>query len=209
MILYGYPMSSASYRVRIALALKGIEVTTVTKQLRRGEQRAKDFLQINPQGFVPVLRLDDGEVLTQSLAIIEYLDEAYPQTPLLPQAPLDRARVRALSLLIACDIHPLNNLRVLQYLEGTLGAAQGTRDTWYRHWIEAGFEALEESLGRDPARGRFCYGDAPSLADVCLVPQVFNARRYSVDLAPFPRIAAIDAACHEIAAFASAAPEKQ
>jgi maleylacetoacetate isomerase len=209
MILYGYPMSSASYRVRIALALKGIEVTTVTKQLRRGEQRAKDFLEINPQGFVPVLSLDDGQALPQSLAIIEYLDEVYAQPPLLPAAPIARARVRALSLLIACDIHPLNNLRVLQYLEGSLGEAQSARDTWYRHWIEAGFEALEETLGRDPARGRFCYGDAPSLADVCLVPQVFNARRYSVDLAPFPRIVAIDAACREIAAFASAAPEKQ
>ena len=208
MILYGYPMSSASYRVRIALALKGIEVTTVTKQLRRGEQRAKDFLEINPQGFVPVLSLDDGQVLPQSLAIIEYLDEVYPQPPLLPAAPIGRARVRALSLLIACDIHPLNNLRVLQYLEGSLGETQSARDTWYRHWIEAGFEALEEALGRDPARGRFCYGDAPSLADVCLVPQVFNARRYSVDLVPFPRIVAIDAACHEIAAFAGAAPEK-
>jgi maleylacetoacetate isomerase len=208
MILYGYPMSSASYRVRIALALKGIEVTTVTKQLRRGEQRAKDFLEINPQGFVPVLSLDDGQALPQSLAIIEYLDEVYPQPPLLPAAPIERARVRALSLLIACDIHPLNNLRVLQYLEGSLGEAQSARDTWYRHWIEAGFEALEEALGRDPMRGRFCYGDAPSLADVCVVPQVFNARRYSVDLVPFPRIVAIDAACHEIAAFASAAPEK-
>jgi maleylpyruvate isomerase len=208
MILYGYPMSSASYRVRIALALKGIEVTTVTKQLRRGEQRAKDFLEINPQGFVPVLSLDDGQALPQSLAIIEYLDEVYPQPPLLPAAPIERARVRALSLLIACDIHPLNNLRVLQYLEGSLGEVQSARDTWYRHWIEAGFEALEEALGRDPARGRFCYGDAPGLADVCLVPQVFNARRYSVDLVPFPRIVAIDAACREIAAFASAAPEK-
>jgi maleylacetoacetate isomerase len=209
MILYGYPMSSASYRVRIALGLKGVEVTTVTKQLRRGEQRAKDFLELNPQGFVPVLSLDDGQALSQSLAIIEYLDEAYPHPPLLPTAPLERARVRAMSLLIACDIHPLNNLRVLQYLEGSLGETQGVRDTWYRHWIEVGFEALEEALGRDPARGRFCFGDAPSLADVCLVPQVFNARRYSVDLVPFPRIVAIDAACHEIAAFASAAPEKQ
>jgi maleylacetoacetate isomerase len=209
MILYGYPMSSASYRVRIALALKGVEVTTITKQLRRGEQRAKDFLEINPQGFVPVLSLDDGHMIPQSLAIIEYLDEVYPQPPLLPAAPIERARVRALSLLIACDIHPLNNLRVLQYLEGSLGEAQSVRDAWYRHWIEAGFEALEEALGRDPARGRFCYGDTPSLADVCLVPQVFNARRYSVDLAPFPRIVAIDAACREIAAFASAAPEKQ
>jgi maleylacetoacetate isomerase len=209
MILYAYPMSSASYRVRIALALKGVEVTTVTKQLRRGEQRAKDFLEINPQGFVPVLSLDDGHVLPQSLAIIEYLDEIYPQPPLLPAAPIERARVRALSLLIACDIHPLNNLRVLQYLEGSLGEAQSARDAWYRHWIEAGFEALEEELGRDPARGRFCFGDTPSLADLCLVPQVFNARRYSVDLTPFPRIVAIDAACREIAAFASAAPEKQ
>ena len=209
MILYGYPMSSASYRVRIALALKGIEVTTVTKQLRRGEQRAKEFLEINPQGFVPVLSLDDGKLLPQSLAIIEYLDEVYPQPPLLPAAPMDRARVRALSLLIACDIHPLNNLRVLQYLEGSLGEAQSARDAWYRHWVEAGFEALEQTLGRDPMRGRFCYGDAPTLADVCLVPQVFNARRYSVDLVPFPRIVAIDAACREIAAFASAAPEKQ
>ena len=209
MILYGYPMSSASYRVRIALALKGVEVTTITKQLRRGEQRAKDFLEINPQGFVPVLSLHDGHMIPQSLAIIEYLDEVYPQPPLLPAAPIERARVRALSLLIACDIHPLNNLRVLQYLEGSLGEAQSVRDAWYRHWIEAGFEALEEALGRDPARGRFCYGDTPSLADVCLVPQVFNARRYSVDLAPFPRIVAIDAACREIAAFASAAPEKQ
>ena len=208
MILYNYPMSSASYRVRIALALKGIEATIVTKQLRRGEQRAKDFLEINPQGFVPVLSLDDGQALPQSLAIIEYLDEVYPQPPLLPAAPIERARVRALSLLIACDIHPLNNLRVLQYLEGSLGETQSARDTWYRHWIEVGFEALEEALGRDPARGRFCYGDAPSLADVCLVPQVFNARRYSVDLVPFPRIVAIDAACREIAAFASAAPEK-
>jgi maleylpyruvate isomerase len=208
MILYGYPMSSASYRVRIALALKGIEVTSVTKQLRRGEQRAKEFLEINPQGFVPTLALDDGQILTQSLAIIEYLDEVHPQPPLLPAAPLERARVRALAQLIACDIHPLNNLRVLQYLEGTLGETQNVRDAWYRHWIESGFEALEAALGRDPARGRFCFGDAPTLADVCLVPQVFNARRYSVDLTPYPRVAAADAACREIPAFASAAPEK-
>jgi maleylacetoacetate isomerase len=208
MILYGYAMSSASYRVRIALALKGIEVTTLTKQLRRGEQRAQDFLAVNPQGFVPVLSLDDGATLAQSLAIIEYLDEMYPQPPLLPATPIERARVRAMSLLIACDIHPLNNLRVLQYLEGSLGAAQGVRDAWYRHWIEVGCAALEELLARDPSRGRFCHGDAPSLADVCLVPQVFNARRYSVNLAPFPRVVAIDAACRELATFASAAPEK-
>ena len=209
MILYGYSMSSASYRVRIALCLKGIEPTRVTKQLRRGEHRHKDFLHLNPQGFVPALELDDGQVLTQSLAIIEYLDEIHPQPPLLPAAPLGRARVRSMAQLIACDVHPLNNLRVLQYLEGPLAQTPGTRDAWYRHWIEAGFAALEETLGRDASRGRYCHGESPTLADVCLVPQVFNARRFSVDLGPYPRIVAIDAACHELAAFAAAAPEKQ
>jgi maleylpyruvate isomerase len=209
MILYGYSMSSAAYRVRIALTLKGIEATTVSKQLRRGEHRLKDFLQLNPQGLVPALELDDGRVLTQSLAIIEYLDEVYRQPPLLPARPADRARVRGMAQLIACDIHPLNNLRVLQYLEGPLGQAPGTRDTWYRHWIEAGFAALEAMLGRDASRGRFCFGEAPTLADVCLVPQVFNARRFSVDLSAYPCIVAIDAACRELPAFARAAPEKQ
>lgn len=209
MILYGYSMSSASYRVRIALALKGLEATTVAKQLRRGEHRLKDFLQINPQGFVPALGLDDGHVLTQSVAIIEYLDEVYPLPPLLPVEPLERAGVRALCQIIACDVHPLNNLRVLQYLETSMGQSQSARDTWYRHWIEAGFTALEDLLARDPKRGRFCYGDAPTMADVYLVPQVFNARRFSVDLAPFPRIVAIDAACLEIASFSGASPEKQ
>lgn len=208
MILYGYSMSSAAYRVRIALSLKGIEAATVSKQLRRGEHRLRDFLQLNPQGLVPALELDDGRVLTQSLAIIEYLDEVHPQPPLLPASPEDRARVRGMAQLIACDIHPLNNLRVLQYLEGPLGQAPGTRDIWYRHWIEAGFAALEEMLGRDASRGRFCFGEAPSLADVCLVPQVFNARRFSVELGAYPCIVAIDAACRELPAFAGAAPEK-
>ncbi len=209
MVLYGYSMSSASYRVRIALALKGMEVTTVSMQLRRGEQRHKEFLQLNPQGFVPALKLDDGQVLTQSLAIVEYLDELRPQPPLLPASPEERARVRAMSQLIACDIHPLNNLRVLQYLEGPLAQSPSVRDAWYRHWIEAGFTALEDMLGRDASRGRFCHGASPTIADVCLVPQVFNARRFSVDLSPYPRLVAIDAACRELAAFASAAPEKQ
>jgi maleylacetoacetate isomerase len=209
MTLYGYPLSSASYRVRIALALKGLEVNSVTKQLRRGEQQLKDFLDINPQGLVPCLVLDDGRALTQSMAIIEYLEEAYPQPALLPLGPVERARVRSLCQLIACDIHPLNNLRVLQYLEGTLGIAQPVRDTWYRHWVEAGFAALEEWLGRDASRGRFCHGDSPGMADVCLVPQVFNARRFSVDLTPYPRIVAIDAACRELPTFTAAAPEKQ
>ncbi|MGO9513993.1 MAG: maleylacetoacetate isomerase [Steroidobacteraceae bacterium] len=209
MILYGYPLSSASYRVRIALALKDLEVTTVNVQLRRGEQRQHDFLKINPQGFVPTLSLDDGQVLTQSIAIIEYLEEMFPQPPLLPAQPAARARVRALCQLIACDVHPLNNLRVLQYLEGRLGLDRGARDAWYHHWVQAGFEALENMLARDSSAGRFCHGDVPGLADVCLVPQVFNARRLAVDLAPYPRIVAIEAACRQIPAFERAAPERQ
>jgi maleylacetoacetate isomerase len=209
MILYGYSMSSAAYRVRIALALKGVDATLVTKQLRRGEHRSKEYLQVNPQGMVPALALDDRQVLTQSMAIIEYLEEVHPSPPLLPPSPVDRARVRGMSQIIACDIHPLNNLRVLQYLEATLAQTPSVRDQWYRHWIEAGFAALEELLGRDSSRGRFCHGESPTLADVCLVPQVFNARRFSVDLSAYPRIVAIDAACRELAAFASAAPERQ
>lgn len=207
--LYGYPLSSAAYRVRIALALKGIKVSTVNKQLRRGEHRQKDFLKINPQGFVPVLLLPDGTVLTQSIAIIEWLEESHPRPALLPADLTARARVRSLCQLIACDVHPLNNLRVLRYLESSLNVAQAARDEWYRHWVATGFAALEEALGRDPARGRFCFGDQPGMADVCLVPQIYNARRYSVDLTPYPRIVAIDAACGELPAFASAAPEKQ
>jgi maleylacetoacetate isomerase len=207
--LYGYPLSSAAYRVRIALALKGVKASTVNKQLRRGEHRQKDYLKINPQGFVPALELEDGTVITQSLAIMEWLDESHPPPTLLPPEPRARARVRSLSQLIACDIHPLNNLRVLQHLESTLGIAQAARDEWYRHWIATGFAALEEALGRDASRGRFCFGDQPGMADACLVPQVYNARRYSVDLTPYPRIVAIDAACRELPAFESAAPEKQ
>jgi maleylpyruvate isomerase len=209
MILYGYSLSSASYRVRIALALKGLEVATVAIHLRRGEHRQPDFLQLNSQGFVPALRLDDGEVLTQSIAIIEYLEEMHPEPPLLPSPPAERARVRALCQLIACDVHPLNNLRVLKYLEDPLGLDKNARDAWYQHWIHAGFEALEQSLTRDRSAGRFCHGDSPGMADVCLVPQVFNARRFAVNLTHYPRIAAIDAACREITAFAGAAPERQ
>jgi maleylpyruvate isomerase len=209
MILYGYSLSSASYRVRIALALKGLEVTAVTKDLRRGEHRQPDFLRLNSQGFVPALDLDDGQVLTQSLAIIEYLDEMYRQPPLLPASPAARARVRSLSQLIACDVHPLNNLRVLQYLEGPLGLGRSQREEWYHHWVKAGFEALEQSLAQAGSAGRFCYGDSPSMADVCLVPQVFNARRFAVDLCPYPRIVAIDAACRELPAFEKAAPQRQ
>jgi len=209
MILYGYDVSSASYRVRIALALKGVAVTPVRNDLRAGEQRFDDFLAINPQGFVPALVLNDGAVLTQSVAIIEYLDEIHPDPPLLPQAPLARARVRALTQAITCDIHPLNNLRVLKYLQNDLNIDKATRDTWYRHWVRSGFDALERWLERDSASGRFCHGDAPTIADVCLVPQVFNARRFELDLAAYPRIVRIDAACRELREFQAAAPDRQ
>jgi maleylpyruvate isomerase len=209
MILYGHALSSASYRVRIALALKGLHVTSKLLDLRAGEQRLEEFLQINSQGFVPALALDDGAVLTQSVAIIEYLDEMHPDPPLLPQAPLARARVRALTQAITCDVHPLNNLRVLQYLEHDLHQDKDARDTWYRHWVQLGFDALERWLGRDPATGRFCHGDAPTLADVCLVPQVANARRFAVDMKAYPRIVRIDAACRDMAEFQAAAPDRQ
>jgi maleylpyruvate isomerase len=209
MILYGYALSSASYRVRIALALKGLQVTSVPVNLRAGEQRLEKFLQINCQGFVPALVMDDGAVLTQSVAIIEFLDEIHPDPPLLPAEALARARVRALAQAITCDVHPLNNLRVLQYLETELHHDKATRETWYRHWVQCGFDALERWLVRDGATGRFCHGDAPTMADVCLVPQVYNARRFSVDLSPYPRIVGIDAACRDLPAFQGAAPERQ
>lgn len=209
MILYGHAVSSASYRVRIALALKGLQVRTVLLDLRAGEQRLEEYLRVNCQGLVPALALDDGTVLTQSVAIIEYLDEMYPDPPLLPRAPVARARVRALAQTITCDVHPLNNLRVLQYLEAEMHQAKAARDAWYGHWICLGFGALEHCLLADAATGRFCHGDAPSLADVCLVPQVANARRLAVDLGPYPRIVGIDAACRERQDFQSAAPERQ
>ena len=209
MILYNYALSSASYRVRIALALKGLQVNSVTLDLRAGEQRLEKYLQLNTQGFVPALTLDDGAVLTQSVAIIEYLDEMHPHPPLLPQAPLARARVRALTQAIICDVHPLNNLRVLRYLEDDMHQDKGARETWYRHWVQLGFGALERWLVRDGATGRFCHGDAPTIADVCLVPQVFNARRFAVDLTPYPRIVGIDAACRALSEFQGAAPDRQ
>ena len=209
MILYGYALSSASYRVRIALGLKRLQFTSISLNLRSGEQRLEGYLQINSQGFVPALALDDGTVLTQSAAIIEYLDEIHPDPPLLPTAPLARARVRALSQAITCDLHPLNNLRVLQYLEKDLGHDKTLRDAWYGHWVRMGFDAIERRLVRDAETGRFCHGDAPTLADVCLVPQVFNARRFAVDLGPYPRIVGIDAACRELPEFQAAAPDRQ
>ncbi len=209
MILYGHAVSSASYRVRIALALKGLQVASVLLDLRAGEQKLERYLQVNSQGLVPALALDDGTVLTQSAAIIEYLEEVHPDPPLLPRSPAARARVRALAQTITCDVHPLNNLRVLQYLENEMHQDKAARDTWYRHWIRLGFDALERRLTGDAGTGRFCHGDTPTLADVCLVPQLANARRFAVDLAPYPRMAEIDAACREMPQFQSAAPERQ
>jgi len=209
MILYGYALSSASYRVRIALALKKLPYESIIKDLRAGEHRQAEYLNINLQGFVPALGLDDGAVLGQSMAIMEYLDEMHPDPPLLPMAPVARARVRSLAQVITSDIHPLNNLRVLRYLEQQLGQDKSTRDAWYRHWVQVGFDALERWLARDGDTGRFCHGDAPTLADICLVPQVFNARRFSVEMNSYPRILAIDAACRELPAFQGAAPENR
>ena len=210
MRLYDYFRSSAAYRVRIALNLKGVAPDERTfVHLRMGGQRAQDYLALNPQGLVPALALDEGAVLTQSLAIVEYLDETHPEPPLLPADPIGRARVRAIALSIACDIHPLDNLRVLNYLIGTLGVAREQKDGWYRYWIDVGFEALEKALARDRARGRFCHGDAPTLADVCLVPQMANARRFDIDLSPYPTLMRIESACLALPAFADAAPARQ
>jgi maleylacetoacetate isomerase len=210
MRLYDYFRSSAAYRVRIALGLKNVAPDERTfVHLRMGNQRAQDYLALNPQGLVPALALDDGAVLTQSLAIIEYLEEIHPQPPLLPAAPEERARVRAIALQIACEIHPLNNLRVLNYLIGTLGVSREQKDGWYRYWIDVGFEALEKSLSADAATGRFCHGEAPTLADVCLVPQLANARRFSIDLSPYPTLVRIETECNTLPAFANAAPAKQ
>lgn len=209
--LYTYWRSSAAYRVRIALGLKGLDYEPVPVHLVRngGEHRAESYVAINPQARVPALE-HDGRVLTQSLAIIEYLDETWPEPPLLPRGDAAaRARVRALAQLVACDIHPVNNLRVIQYLGRHLNVAEDARDAWYRHWIMDGFAALETLLAGSGETGRYCHGDMPTLADVCLVPQVYNARRYRCDLTPFPTIVRIDAACAELPAFAAARPEAQ
>jgi len=207
--LYDYFRSSAAYRVRIALNFKGVAPERAFVHLRQGAQHEAAYRELNPQGLVPLLVTDDGDALSQSLAIIEWLDETHPAPPLLPRTPAERARVRSLALAVACDIHPLNNLRVLKYLTGTLGASDAARDTWYAHWCEVGLAALETRLAREPATGRFCHGDAPTLADVCLVPQLANARRVTLDLAPFRTLLRIEAECAALPAFADAAPARQ
>jgi maleylpyruvate isomerase len=206
--LYNYFRSSAAYRVRIALNLKGLPYEYVAVHLTKGEQRAEAYMAVNAQALVPTL-IDEGATLTQSLAIIEYLDERHPEPALLPTAPAERARVRAIALAIACDIHPLNNLRVLQYLTHVLDVGEDAKNAWYRHWIDIGLASLEAQLAPDPATGSYCHGDAPTLADVCLVPQLANARRLAIPLEPYPTLLRVDGNCRQLAAFGNAAPERQ
>ncbi|MEO7495612.1 MAG: maleylacetoacetate isomerase [Massilia sp.] len=210
MKLYTYFRSSAAYRVRIALNLKGLQAEHAFVHLLKdgGEQYGGPYDALNPQHLVPLLD-DDGMLLAQSLAIIEYLDETHPEYPLLPADPRGRARVRSISQIIACDIHPLNNLRVLKYLGKQLQVSPEQKNDWYRHWVAAGLEALERLVVRDPASGTFCHGDTPTMADVCLVPQLFNARRNDCDLAPYPTLTAIGERCEALETFRLAAPECQ
>jgi len=208
--LYTYWRSSAAYRVRIGLNLKGLAHVLIPVHLVRdgGQQHAADYVALNPQQLVPTLR-HGGAVLTQSMAILEYLDEMFPQVPLLPATALERARVRALAQAVACDIHPVNNLRVMQYLERSCELDAARREGWTRHWMDEGFAALETMLAASPQTGVFCHGDRPGLADCCLVPQLYNAHRFGVDLAPYPTLARIEQACLALPAFDRARPENQ
>ncbi len=208
MKLYDYFRSSAAYRVRIALNLKGLGYEHIPVNLLKGEEGETAYQELNPQGLVPTL-VDDGKVLTQSLAICEYLEERYPEPSLLPGDAMERARVRSLAMAVACDIHPVNNLRLLKYLVTELGASEAQKLAWYRHWITEGFEAIEVMLNDSDQTGTFSHGDTPTLADLCLVPQVYNARRFEVDLTPFPSIVRIDNNCLELDAFQKAKPENQ
>lgn len=209
MKLHNYFRSSTSFRVRIALGLKGLSYDYVAYHLRRGEQRGEVYRALNAQGLVPTLETDTGARLAQSLAIVEYLDEVYAEPPLLPADPLGRARVRGLAYAIACDLHPLNNLRVLQYLVDPLGHDAEAQARWFRHWVAVEFAAIEQRLAEEPETGDFCHGDSPGLADLCLVPQVVNGRRFDCDMTPYPTIRRIHETCMAIAAFAEAAPERQ
>ncbi|MGY3266018.1 maleylacetoacetate isomerase [Lysobacter sp. HA35] len=208
--LYSYWRSSAAYRVRIGLALKQLAYEIVPVHLLRdgGEQHADGYRETNPQELVPVLQ-HGNRLYRQSMAILEYLDETWPEPPLLPALARDRARARALAQLVACDVHPLNNLRVLQYFEREWNVPQAERDEWVKHWIVMGLEAMEASLIDHPATGEFCEGDIPTLADCCLVPQLYNARRFGVDIDRWPTIARIEKACLALPAFDNARPEKQ
>jgi maleylpyruvate isomerase len=210
MKLYTFFRSSASYRVRIALNLKGLAYEQTPIHLRRGggEQFSAAYKRINPQALVPALE-DNGRVFTQSLAIIEYLEEKYPNPPLLPAAAADRALVRSMAMVIACEVHPIQNLRVLTLVKREYQQTDEQVNQWARHWIDLGLSALEQMILAQPDRGKFCFGDTPTLADICLVPQLGNARRYGCDLAQYPMIVSIEKNCGTIPAFANAAPEKQ
>jgi len=210
MKLYTYFRSSAAYRVRIALNLKGLAYDAVPVHLLRdgGEQLTDSYRALNPSALLPTLD-DDGSVIGQSLAIIEYLEETRPQAPLLPAGAADRARVRALALTVAADTHPLGNLRVLKYLKGQLKVSEEVKLEWQQHWLQLGLATLERMLAEDPRTGRYCHGDAPTLADCCLVPQIFSAQRFGVDMTPYPTVMRIHAACNELPAFQRAHPSQQ
>lgn len=211
MKLYSYFRSSASYRVRIALNVKNLPYEYVPVHLVRdgGEQLKPAYRQINQDGIVPTLIDDEEHVIQQSLAIIEYLEETHPEPPLLPKHPADRAHVRSLALQVACEIHAVDNLRVLKYLKQTVGTDDAAKDAWYRHWIESGFETLERRLASDARTGKLCYGDTPTVADLCLIPQVFNANRFNIDTARYPTIQRINDYATTLDAFAKAAPGVQ
>lgn len=208
MKLYTFFRSSAAFRVRIALNVKGLQYQSLPKAFAKNEHRAPDYLALNPQGLIPAL-VTDGVVLAQSLAIVEYLNDRHPTPPLLPPDPIDRARVRSMALAIACEIHPLNNLRVLNYLRGELRQDDAAVNAWYRHWVTEGFKGLELQAREFSAAGRYCFGDALSLADICLAPQMFNARRFDTDLTAFPTLAGISSHLESLPAFAAARPEVQ
>jgi maleylpyruvate isomerase len=208
-VLHNYFRSSTSYRVRIALEMKGLAYTYVAHHLRHGEHRDAPYLAVNPQGLVPALVWSDGTLLLQSLAIMEFLDETAPEPPLLPADALGRVRVRMLAQMIACDIHPVNNLRVLTSLRTLYGAGDDDIANWFRHWVNETFEPLEKILASSPDTGMFCHGDKPGIADICVVAQVANNQRFGVDMTPYPVISRINAACLELPAFRRAAPANQ
>ena len=209
MKLYNYFRSSTSHRLRIALQLKGLETQYIPVDLRAEQHLQEKFKAVNPQMMVPALATDDGQVLIQSPAIIEWLEEAHPTPALLPAAANERAQVRALAAIVGCDIHPINNRRILEYLRHQFGADEAAINTWCGTWITSGFDAYEALLAQDPRRGRFSFGDTPTIADVYLVPQIESARRFKVDLSRWPLIGAVDKACAELDAFQRAAPRQQ